>query len=159
MADSELSTVKARWDLSGEGPDEPRRRMLIDLAFRLAAAVQPGFGASRDRREISSNSEVDEMWGGFQSTEVYRLGAEEHGAQITERVMDPQDGMTPFETSTEVKIYGLPDGWSLTLSGYFTPPVRGKPQSMYMEACLPGPAVRDVAALLRHAVGAEVEVS
>jgi hypothetical protein len=49
-----LSDLKARWEVPIEGPDEPKRKLLIDLAFRIAAIVQPDFAPSRTRLSISN---------------------------------------------------------------------------------------------------------
>jgi len=152
-----LRTIKARWELSGEGPDEPRRQQLIELGFRLAALVQPGFAPPRTRQEVSSSFETDETWGGYYSSTVYRLGDVARGVEISDRAIDPQDGMTPFETSMDITVYGLPGGWNLRLYGYFPPPVRGVPQEMGLEAKLPEAQARAVEAKLKEEVGAEVE--
>lgn len=154
-----LKTLKARWEVSGEGPDEPRRKALIDLAFRLAAAAQPGFAPPRTHTEVSSSYEVDEAWGGADSTSVYRLGDAAGGVEVTDRVTDPQDGMTPFESSTEIHVYGLPSMWALVLHGYFVPLIRSRVQPMSADALLPEAAARAIALILEQEVGAAVEMS
>ncbi len=153
-----LRNLTARWELPSGGPDEPRRRQLIELAFRLAGVVQPGFAPPRTRQEVSSTSRTDEEMGGYYSTVVYRLGDAERGVEITERVMDPQDGMTPFESSTEIEVYGLPDGWRVGLSGYFTPPLRGPAQEMYLVARLPEAEARLVEGVLKEETGADAKL-
>jgi hypothetical protein len=159
MTEFELHVVKAQWETPSEGPDEPRRRHLIDLAFRLAKLVQPTFDPARTRHEVSSKMEEDEEWGGVYSTRVYCIGDEERGARISEWSMNPQDGMTPIESSIEISVYGIPDGWTLALTGSFTPPMRGPSQPMSVEARVPAPAAGEIASLLKQEVGAAVDIS
>src|SRR5690348_2560795 len=103
MGATALRAVKARWDLSNDGYAEPNRRILIDLAFRLAVLVHPGFVPPRTRHPVSSTTDEDD-YGGTLATAVYRLGDDARGLEVTDRVSDAHDGMTPFEAATEIRV-------------------------------------------------------
>ena len=148
MGDSAFRTVTARWDLSNEGYAEPNRRLLINLAFRLAALVQPGFAPARTRHPIAGTSDEDD-YGGTLTTAVYRLGDGVRGLEVTDRVSDAHDGMTPFEAATEIRVFGLPDGCALALTGTFIAPLYGRPNPASLEARLPAAAASAITNLLR----------
>jgi hypothetical protein len=156
MGATALRAVKARWDLSNDGYAEPNRRLLIDLAFRLAALVQPGFAPPRTRQPIASTYDEDD-YGGSLSTAVYRLGDEARGLEITDTVSDAHDGMTPSEAGTEIRVYGLPDGCALALIGIFIAPLYGQPNPASLDARLPAATVPIVAGLLREEFGATLD--
>jgi hypothetical protein len=156
MGATALRAMKARWDLSNDGYAEPNRRLLINLAFRLAALVQPGFAPARTRHPIAGTSDEDD-YGGTLTTPVYRLGDETRGLEVTDRVSDAHDGMTPFEATTEIRVYGLPEGCALALTGTFIAPLYGRPNPVSLEARLPATAVSAVAGLLRAEFGATID--
>ena len=156
MGDEPFRTVQARWNLSSDGYAEPNRRLLIDLAFRLAALVQPGFAPSRTRQPISYST-VEDDYGGTLTTVIDRLGDAARGLDVTDRVSDAHDGMTPFAAATEIRVYGLPDGCALALTGAFTAPLYGLPNPASQDARLPGATVPAVAGLLRAEFGAPIE--
>jgi hypothetical protein len=148
--------VKARWDLSNAGYAEPNRRLLIDLAFRLAALVQPGFAPARIRQPVAGTTDEDD-YGGTLTTAVYRLGDAARGLEVTDRVSDAHDGMTPFEAATEIRAYGLPDGCALALTGTFIAPLYGQPNPASLEARLPAATVPIVAGLMREEFGTTLD--
>ena len=156
MGDQPFRTVKARWDLSNQGYVEPNRRLLTDLAFRLAALAQPGFVPPRTRQPVSSTYDEDD-YGGSLSTEVYRLGDAARGFEITDTVSDAHDGMTPFDAATAIRVYGLPDGYALALRGTFTAPLYGRPNPASLDARLPAAVLPAVADLLRAEFGATID--
>jgi hypothetical protein len=156
MGAAALRAVKARWDLSNAGYAEPNRRLLIDLAFRLAALVPPGFAPSRTRQPISYST-VEDDYGGTLTTAVYRLGDAARGLDVTDRVSDAHDGMTPFAAATEIRVYGLPDGCALALTGSFTAPLYGQPNPASLDARLPAAAVPAITDLLRAEFGATID--
>jgi hypothetical protein len=151
-----LRAMKARWDLSNDGYAEPNRRLLIDLAFRLAALVQPGFAPPRTRHPVSSTTDEDD-YGGTLATTIYRLGDATRGLDVTDRVSDAHDGMTPFEAATEIRVYGLPDGCALALTGTFIAPLYGRPNPASLEARLPAATVAAVSGLMREEFGATLD--
>jgi len=156
MGATALRAVKARWDLSNAGYAEPNRRLLIDLAFRLAALVQPGFAPPRTRHPVAGTTAEDD-YGGTLTTAVYRLGDETRGLEVTDTVSDAHDGMTPFEAATEIRVYGLPDGCALALTGSFIAPLYDRPNPASLDARLPAAAVAPVAGLLRAEFGATID--
>jgi len=156
MGATALRAVKASWDLANEEYAEPNRRLLIDLAFRLAALMQPGFAPPRTRHPGAGMTDEDD-YGGTLTTVVYRLGDETRGLEVTDRVSDAHDGMTPFEATTEIRVYGLPDGCALALTGSFIAPLYGRPNPANLAARLPAAAVPALTDLLRADYSATID--
>jgi hypothetical protein len=156
MDDPAFRTVKARWDLSNDGYAEPNRRLLIDLVFRLAALVQPGFALQSTRQPVAGTT-VEDDYGGTLTTGVYRLGDVAQGLEVTDRISDAHDGMTPFDAATEIRVYGLPDGCALALTGTFTAPLYGQPNPASLDARLPAAMVPAFTALLHGEFDATIE--
>jgi hypothetical protein len=157
MREPALRVLKARWEFPSEGPDDPKRRLLIDLAFRLAATMQPSFAPSRTLQPISSRFEVDEMTGGTFQEEVSRLGDTEHGVEITDRFYNPNDGIVGISGWTAIRVYGLPEGWDIYLDGDFVAAQYGRPQPMSLRATMPEETINAVANILTAEFGATVE--
>ncbi len=57
--------------------------------------------------------------------------------------------MTPFEAATEIRVYGLPDGCALALTGTFIAPLYGRPNPASLEARLPAATASAITDLLR----------
>ena len=157
MPEPALKTLKATWDLSNDGYAEPNRRVLMALAVRLAAILRPGFAPAGAKQPISSDYAVDD-YGGSLSTQVYRLGTGESSLEITDTVSSANDGMTPFEAGTTIQVGGLPDSYTLVLSGTFIAPLYGVPNPVRLQARLPEAVAKTVATLLRDEFGATIDL-
>jgi len=157
MRDPALRVLTARWELPSAGPDNPKRKLLIDLAFRLAVTMQPGFAPSRTHQPISSRFEVDEMMGGSFQEEISRLGDLEQGVEITDRFYNPNDGIVGISGWVGIKVYGLPEGWDIYLSGDFVAAQYGRPQPISLKVTLPEEMIETVASLVKVEFGATVE--
>jgi len=157
MSEPALMGLKAHWAIPSEGPDDPKRRLLIDLAFRVAATMKPGFAPSQTRQHISNRFEVDEMTGGTFQEEVSRLGDTEQGVEITDRFYNPNDGIVGISGWTGVRVYGLPEGWDLHLDGDFVAAQYERPQPMSLQATMPEETIDAVTSILKAEFGAVVE--
>jgi hypothetical protein len=151
-----LKVLKARWEVPFEGRDDPKRQTLIDLAFRLAGLVQPGFTPSRTSRSISKRFEVDEDTGGSFQEKVSRLGDTEQGVEVTDRFYNPNDGIVGISGWTGIMAYGLPQGLHINLDGDFVAAQYGRPQPMSLTATLPVETIDTVANILKGEFGATV---
>jgi hypothetical protein len=152
-----LRVLKAHWEVPFEGPDDPKRQALIDLAFRVAGLSQPGFTPSRTRQSISKRYEVDEETGGSFQEEVSRLGDTEQGVEVTDRYYNPNDGIVGISGWTGIKVYGLPEGLDVNLAGDFVAAQYGRPQPMSLAATLPEGALDSVAKMVKAEFAATVE--
>jgi hypothetical protein len=145
--------IEAHWELSNKGFHHPNRDRLIDLAVRLAALIAPGFAPPRQRHPLAYTAETEE-YGGYYSSETYRLGDDTHGLEVVETVFDPHDGIAPYSAGATITAYGLPDGAALRLEGSFYAPLTGQPNPVRLVAQVPPSAVPPLRVLLQQEFGA-----